>query len=148
MSPLKIIQLSTIILLLSITGTAEAQSKKASTSTSGIDTANLVVRICQGDMPGQKKQLGVDYFPVVCAYTYNEGKLVIYKVTGFDLVAKLPNEEVDVASGKGNQLTGKMQSMIIKADTKLSNLYFDNVELQDKNNHAVKLVGLRPLSVQ
>src|SRR5215217_5994789 len=79
------------------------------------DTTNIVVRICQGDMPGQKNQVGGDYIPEVCAYRYDKEELTTYKVVGFDLVYKDVNGGTqEVVSGKGNRFTIQMKVLFNK----------------------------------
>ncbi len=109
------------------------------------DTLNLVVRICQGDLPGQKKDLSKDYFKVVCAYTFNNNNLISYIVKGFDLVDKdSTSANLKIAFAEGNQLTPLMLKMIIDANDNMDNLFFDNVILKNRKGETLKISGLRP----
>jgi len=110
------------------------------------DTTNLVVRVCQGDLPGQKKDLNRDYYPQVCAYTYNNNNLVNYRVTAFDLVYIEPSSDsINSDSAKGNRFSPKMRHIITKAKDWPDKLFLDNVTITNKKGEILVIRGRRLL---
>lgn len=123
-----------------------AHGQKESPSTSKFDTTNLVIRVCQGDLPGQKRNPSIDYYPQVCAYTYNNSKLVIYTVTRFELVYKdASTDSADIGYAEDNRFTQKMQNMINRTGAELKNLFFHNIALVNNKGGKLLIRGLRPL---
>jgi len=106
-----------------------------------------VIRICNGDMPGQKKIIGADYEPVICAYNYIKGKLFTYKVIGFDLVFKNENDaSIRIIRSKGNYFNSEMKSLLVNIDSvTIKYLFLDNVELISNDKDTIVIKGLKPL---
>lgn len=123
-----------------------AHGQRQSPSTSKFDTTNLVIRVCQGDLPGQKRDPSIDYYPQVCAYTYNNSKLVTYTVVRFELVYQDASiDSTDIGFAEGNRFTPKMQNMINRAGAELKNLFFHNIALVNNKGEKLVIRSLRPL---
>ena len=123
-----------------------AHGQKKTLTPSDFDTTNLVIRVCQGDLPNQKKDPSQDYYPQVCAYTYKNNNLVTYTVTGFDLVyIEPPTDSIYSDSAEGNRFSPKMQHMIAKTKDRSENLLLDNVTITNKKGEKLVIRGRRPL---
>jgi hypothetical protein len=133
-------------IFISILSINAVNSQEHSASSKYFDTTGLVIRICIGDLPGQKKELGGHSFPVVCAYTYNNSKLNTYKVDGFDLVYKnAENGLVEIVPGKDDRLSTEMKRLINTSDSStFKNFFIDNVNLRNKKGENMLVTGLRP----
>ena len=133
-------------IFLAILFVSSANSQEHSSSNKHFDTTGLVIRICFGDLPGQKKEPGVDYIPIVCAYSCNNSKLAIYKVDGFDLLYRnRENGVTEIVSGKDDRISVDMKRLINKADSSMLNDFFiDNVYLRNRKGEKMLVTGLRP----
>ena len=143
----KNIRLLTLVVFSIVFGTATALAQTSTAQSNGYDTSNLVIRICQGDLPGQKTIPGADYRPIVCAYSSKQGEFTIYEVVSFDLVNKTPDGKQERMSATGNNFSPAMRMMLVKADSeeKLRNIFFDNVVITVKGKQSLRINGLRPL---
>lgn len=123
---------------------ANAQHQAAVTA--DFDTTNLVIRVCAGDLPGQQRVLAADYYTKVCAYTYNEDKLVTFTLIQFDLFYIPPSgEDIDSATAKGTRFSPRMLHMISKNLEQLNCFFFDNVFISNNKGEIMKICGRRPI---